>query len=374
MESTLLKEPVVAITVIDLDREPGEWAAFCSLPATVYADDPYYLPSAPEKLKDEVCRTNVDQLILLARRDGRAIARVCARIVGDLVEGQRIGVLGFFEAHRDYEAVADMLDQAVEWLRDRGIARVIGPMNGDTWHKYRFNVGPFDRPPFLMEPYNAPHYAELWQRYGFQVLAEYCSKHVPDVEAILPTMKRYYDRTIRQGITYRPFNLKQFDDELRLFYDLSCEIFTGNLFYKSISLDEFNKLYFDARTILRENHIWFCQDKHGEYAGFVFSFPDYFAAVQKMDGRRNLWAKLKFVLNRGKADTLNIKTVGAIPAHRGRGLGSALMYKAYQGGFDAGLKKANMCLFHEDNASGRLDGGKGEHLRTYQLYELPVNE
>jgi hypothetical protein len=50
------------------------------------------------------------------------------------------------------------------------------------------------------------------------------------------------------------------------------------------------------------------------------------------------------------------------------------MYKAYQGGFDAGLKKANMCLFHEDNASGRLDGGKGEHLRTYQLYELPVNE
>lgn len=363
----------MAISILDLDREPGEWAAFCSLPAAIYADDPNYLPSAPEKLKDEICRTNADQLVLLARRDGRAVARICARIVDDLAEGQRIGVLGFFEAHRDYEAVADMLDQAVEWLRDRGIVRVIGPMNGDTWHKYRFNVGPFDRPPFLMEPYNAPHYAELWQRYGFQVLAEYHSKHVPDVEAILPTMKKYYDRTIRQGISYRSFNLKRFDDELRLFYELSCEIFTGNLFYKAISLDEFKEIYFDARTILHENHIWFCQDNHSEYAGFVFSFPDYFAAVQKMNGRRNLWAKVKFALNRGKADTLNIKTVGATPAHRGRGLGTALMYKAYKEGFDAGLMKANMCLFHEDNASGRLDGGKGEHLRTYRLYELPVD-
>jgi GNAT superfamily N-acetyltransferase len=364
----------VAITIVDLNREPGEWAAFCNLPATVYSDDPYYLASAPERLKDEIFRTSAEQLILLARRDGQAVARVCARIVDNLVEGQPIGVLGFFEARSDYEAVAGMLDQAVEWLRDRGIARVIGPMNGDTWHKYRFNVGPFDRPPFLMEPYNPPHYAELWQRYGFQVLAEYNSKHVPDVEAILPTMKRYYDRSIGQGMTYRPFNLKRYDDELRLFYELSCEIFAGNPFYKSISFDEFKELYIDSRTIIHENHVWFCRDKNGEYAGFVFSFPDYFAAVQKMDGRRNLWAKVKFVLNRGKADTLNIKTVGAVPAHRGRGLGSALMYKAYQEGFNAGLKKANMCLFHEDNASASLDGGKGERLRTYQLYELSINE
>ena len=51
-------------------------------------------------------------------------------------------------------------------------------MDGDTWHRHRLNVGPFDDPPFLLEPYNPPYYPEIWEEAGFQVLARYFSKQV----------------------------------------------------------------------------------------------------------------------------------------------------------------------------------------------------
>jgi GNAT superfamily N-acetyltransferase len=362
------------VTIHDLIQEPDGWPAFYSLPAAVYAGDPFYLPSPAESVRAEICRSEEPQRILLVLRDGEPVARVCARVADQLDPDGPIGLLGYFEALDDLEAVSAMIDTAIRWLREQGVSRVIGPMNGDTWHKYRLNAGPFDSPPFLMEPYNASYYADLWQQCGFRVLAEYYSKHVPDVEAILPRMKQYYDRTLERGISYRSFNMERYDEELEVLYELSCEIFSANPFYRRISLREFKALYTDARAILRRNLVWFCQDSDGEYAGFVFSFPDYFAAIRKMGGKRNLWAKVKFVLNRSKADTLNVKTLGAIPKHRGTGLGSALIYKAYREGVNQGYKKANMCLIHRDNISGRLDGGMGRLIRTYLLYELIIED
>jgi hypothetical protein len=77
-------------------------------------------------------------------------------------------------------------------------------------------------------------------------------------------------------------------------------------------------------------------------------------------------------LNRRKADALNLKTVGVDQTYRGAGLGNALMYKAYYEGVRKGFKKANMCLFHQDNLSGRIDGGAGDIMRTYHLYEYEI--
>ena len=61
-----------------------------------------------------------------------------------------------------------MIGAATRWLRDRhAVRRILGPINFDVWHGYRFMTRGFAEQRFLGEPYNPPYYPELFERCGF---------------------------------------------------------------------------------------------------------------------------------------------------------------------------------------------------------------
>ncbi len=359
------------IEILDVRNTAG-LADFYALPDAVYAGDAYYIKPFAGSVKDSVWRSAYAdrQQLFLARTNGQPAARIVARVCGQLTDtsGAPYGMLGFFEAHNRPEPVQALLAAAVQWLRRQGCGPIIGPMDGDTWHKYRFNQGPFTKPPFMMEPYNPPYYPELWKAAGFVELASYYSKTVEGIPEILPSMEKYYRRVSRSGVTFRSFDRARFDDELNLLYELSVSIFAGNYLYTPIAAADFKSLYAGAKTMTHPRLIWFALAPEGTPIGFVFSVPDYADALRGMNGKRGLAAKLRFLMRRRTADTLNIKTMGVVPGQRGTGLGAALMYKAYQGGVELGFQKANLCLVKEGNPSGRFDAGRGQIFRKYALY------
>ncbi|MEO1083951.1 MAG: hypothetical protein AAFY88_06895, partial [Acidobacteriota bacterium] len=89
------------------------------------------------------------QWAFVARCGRTPVARVLARLAPD-----GVGYLGFFEAVNAPDVVTPLLRHAAAWLRQRGATEVIGPMEGDPWHPYRFNLGPFEVRPFALEPRN----------------------------------------------------------------------------------------------------------------------------------------------------------------------------------------------------------------------------
>lgn len=364
----------MAIEIVDVEASPQYWPAFIDLADRVYQDDSLYTKVATSKVQDEIAasKTIGEYRVLVALEQGQAVARLVVRAVDNFIDSQsgRIGLLGSFEALENAQVVHSLFDHVRQWLDKKGIDHLVGPMDGDTWHKYRFNVGPSDALPFMMEPYNPAYYPRLWESYGFQTLARYYSKRVDNIEPLLPNFERFYKRTLRNGFRYRSFQKDRFDEELRILYDLSCRIFADNYFYTDISFTEFRALYRGAKSIINENLVWFSQDKEGDYCGFLFAVPDYFLALQGMAGSNSIWAKLKFIMNRRKAAAVNIKTLGTLPAYHGTGLGPALIYNGYKEAFNLGYRAANLCLIHEDNVSGRLDGNKGYLLRNYHLYHL----
>jgi GNAT superfamily N-acetyltransferase len=364
----------MAIAIIDLAAQPQYWQAFTDLTACVYHNDPFYTKVAGAQLRTGIERAKFTghQQILVALEGGHPVARLVVQAADNFIDDRspRLGLLASFEALNNRQAVHALFDHARQWLRERGIDHLVGPMDGDTWHKYRFNVGPYVQPPFMMEPYNPAYYPELWESYGFKVLAGYYSKRVDDIESLIPRFERFYNRTLRNGFHYRSFQKDRFEEELRILYDLSCQIFADNYFYTEISFPDFCVLYSGATSIIQENLVWFSQDKQGNYCGFLFAVPDYFQALQSMAGGTSLWGKVKFVMNRHKAAAVNIKTLGTLPAYHGTGVGPALMYKGYQEALQLGYRTANLCLIHQDNVSGRLDDNKGYLSRTYHLYHL----
>ena len=265
-------------------------------------------------------------------------ARCTAILRGD------IGLIGFFEAANEPEPVRDLLREAASWLRAQGAKQVVGPMDGDTWHRYRVNAGPFDEPPFLLEPSNPPYYADLWS--PFAVIERYSSKRVDDVAPLVEQLAPMHERAIKRGYRLRPFDVTRIEEELALVWKLSLEIFRGNAFYFDIPLDEFLKLYAGIERLLVPDLVLFAETARSEAVGFLFAYPDTNPRI------------------------VDYKTIGVLPSHRRGYLGWALLHRAYASALAMGRPSANHCLMHESNASQSMDAGHGTTFREYYLYTL----
>ncbi|MCP4660409.1 MAG: hypothetical protein GY856_33830 [bacterium] len=364
----------MALSILDLTDDRPTPAPFFAVANEVYAGDPNYCAPFRDAVAASIGRADFHhrQQVLIAVENGRPVARLIARLSPVLrdAEGRPFGLLAFFEACERPEAVATLFATAIAWLRDHGAGAIVGPMDGDTWHSYRLNVGPYGERPFLMEPYQPPYYPALWEQNGFEVLEGYHSKRVNDLAGVLPQLEPSYRRALAAGYRLERLGMKRFVAELERFHALSCEIFRHNFLYSEISRSDFVKLYSGARRLIDPDFVYFAVAPDGSDAGFLFAFPDRFRAVAAMHGRRGPLAALRFLAHRRRPDTVNLKSLGVVSPHRRSGLAAALMYCGYRTAREKGYTRANLCLIKDDNPSGGLEGGLGTLLRRYHLYQL----
>ncbi|UDQ98807.1 hypothetical protein AAEX28_01655 [Lentisphaerota bacterium WC36G] len=360
-----------------LHENPNYYSFFSEIPKKIYENDSNYTKEDSKKVLAEINRFSDDSCLpLVAVKNGMACARLCA-IIPDIplkgYEKEKVGLIGYFEACNDSDIIKAILDEAIEWFAKKNISKVIGPMDGDTWHRYRFVSEQSDNPVFLSEPYNPDYYSELWENYGFKKLAGYYSKFIPNVEFALPIMERFYKRAVRNGFTFRTFNTDDFENELKKIYEISCDSFSDNFLYKEIDKKEFIALYDKAKKIIKPELIWFCYDKNNVPCGFAFAIPDYGEMLRNLL-QKSLIAKLKALWKFHFYDTVNLKSIGSLKRYKNKGVGPALTYKIYESTRKLKRKKVNMCLIHDNNVSGRLDGDHGEVFRRYTIYEKDIKK
>ena len=301
----------------------------------------------------------------------KIVATATARVSPTLKDlaGHPLGILGFFDAVNVPEATKNLFDAVKNWFAAQGCKSIVGPLNGDTWHQYRINVGPHEDPPFLLEPYNPLYYQQLFLDSGFEVVERYHSLRVDDIPAAMRALKPSFETASKKQYSFRPLEINTFERELDAIYDLSKRCFCDNFLYEDISGKEFHALYANARKITRKKLVWFALDKNGNEVGFLFTIPDYFGPIKAMKGERNWVAKARFLLSRHKVKTVNFKSIGVLPEHRRNGVAGALMYQAFVASHRMGFDQANLCLIRDGNDSACLDGGLGRVLRRYELYQ-----
>jgi hypothetical protein len=331
---------------------------FQSLEQKVYASDPFHIQG-----RDSFPTEGAS---FIAYENQHPLARCCARMQ---TGNPTVGTIGHFQALEKPEAVKLLLEAAVQWLEKQGAERIVAPMDGDTWHPYRFNTGNFVEPPFIKEPWNPPYYPGLIESAGFEVAETYDSYTVDPAKAAA-NQKKFHDRCVKQGYSFSPITSKNFSDLLPQIYDLSCRIFPGNVLYTPISEAEFNRMYLPAKSLMKMGLSWIAHDAGGNPIGYIFTFPDYADALRAMNGKDTLPAKIRFLMNKGKATRSCIKTLGTIPEKRGSGLTAALTYLSYTNSVELGYSQTLMCLMHSSNDSRRFGGKADRPFRSYALYEF----
>ncbi|MBI6546561.1 MAG: hypothetical protein HY692_07185 [Cyanobacteria bacterium NC_groundwater_1444_Ag_S-0.65um_54_12] len=284
-----------------------------------------------------------------------------------------IGYVGFFECIENFGVAERLLASAVGWLHGRGSKIVRGPINFDTWHSYRFVTKGSEFPPFFLEPYHPPYYPTFWERYGFAASARYCSHQHDDMSQIVAALEPHYQKALRSAFTFRPLDLGRWSEELRLYHELSCEIFRANWGYTPLGFSEFARLYAASRPLLDTGMSWFAQDRAGHYVGFIFGLPDHSRAIRAMRGASGPVGAMRFLGARRKPTSAILKTLGVLPAARGSNVGFALGYLFHRQLLEQGYQQAIHALMLDDNASRRMSFTKGGRMmREYAVFDLTL--
>ncbi|MEY2880353.1 MAG: hypothetical protein RLZZ15_2733, partial [Verrucomicrobiota bacterium] len=153
-----------------------------------------------------------DARVTATTADGEAEALLWWRAAPPMA-GETPGVIGGFLA-TSADAAAEALRRAGDRLRAEGCTLAVGPMDGNTWRKYRFVTEAGTEPPFLLEPANPPEWPVWWRAAGFAPLAEYYSSVADDMERRDERLAGVAARMTAAGVTIRALDPARFEEEL----------------------------------------------------------------------------------------------------------------------------------------------------------------
>ncbi|BAU50279.1 GCN5 family acetyltransferase [Sulfurifustis variabilis] len=262
---------------------------------------------------------------------------------------ERVGLIGHFAA-LDEPAARYLLADACAQLAGRGCTLAIGPMDGNTWRRYRFVSERRSAPPFFLEPDNPDAWPRYFEAAGFARLAHYSSALTDDLSARDPRIARAADRWTERGIRVRPFEPERFEQELAAIYALSAISFRRNFLYTPIAEAEFIAQYRQVRSCMRPE-LTLLAETGERLVGFLFALPDVLQAA------------------RGEpVDTVIVKTVAVLPDRQCAGLGGWMVGRVQEIAHELGYRRAIHALMHDENRSRNISDRYARPMRGYTLY------
>lgn len=240
------------------------------------------------------------------------------------------GGVGFFDSIDNKDVAFKLFDKAKEWLADRGLNAMDGPVNPagmrDTF--WGCLVDGFYEPVFNM-PYNFPYYKSLFEEYGFQnYFNQYTYQRTfEDTSNLHPVVHRtasriltnpdYHFTLIEKGKTRYAFDFQRI-------YNKAWSRFAGT---KDISEEEALSLLRSMEPILDERLVIFGYYK-GEPIAFFIMMPDIGQITRNFNGKFKWYNKLRFYWDLKavkRVDRVIGRIFGVVPEFQNKGVEGALV-------------------------------------------------
>ncbi len=268
---------------------------------------------------------------VLKDTNGIVIGRVAAFINKKTANSydQPTGGMGFFECINDEPAAFKLFDTCKEWLRERGMEAVDGPINfGDRNNWWGLLVDGFYEPNYQM-PYNFGYYQELFEAYGFKEYFKQYTYQRP-MGSEVDFAPRFYEKaqlTLNdKDYEFRHISKKEYGVAHKYFHEVYNKAWAGHSGVKPMSVQQAKSTFNMLKPIADVRLLWFAFYKN-EPVAFFISIPELNQLYKHLNGKWSLLSKLKFLyLLKTKACHKSLGLVfGVVPEHQKKGVEGALV-------------------------------------------------
>ncbi len=354
--------------------------AFIRLPWRIYAGDPAWVPPLMHDVKKVMDRKHpfhrhADVEYFLARRNGEVVGRIAAIHNRAHVEfhEEPCGFFGLFECIDDVEVARALLKTAEQWVAERGMRIIRGPVNlstNDELYSPGVVIDGFEKRPAIMMAHTPPYYVRLLETAGYSKAKDLLSIWL-DLPVPPPRFVRGSERLKkRERVEIRPIDLKQFEREVRIVQDIYNEAWEKNWGFVPMTEAEIQNLAMQLRPVVVPDLVLIAE-VDGEPVGFALGLPDYNQALAKVNGRLFPFGVAKLLWHKRNIKAIRVITLGLKPGYRHRGLDAMLILHLVLGAAPRGYPRGECSWILEDNWEMRrgLERLGGEVYRTYRVYE-----
>lgn len=295
--SVIVKE---VLTKKDLKK----WVDF---PTKLYKNVPEYVPflradelgtfSKKENMAYEFCETR----LFLAYKEGKIVGRIGALINHAANKKWGTSNIRFtrFDFIDDYEVSKALFDKVIEWGKERGYNKVIGPIGFTDMDHEGMLIEGFDQLNMSITFYNYPYYIDHMKKLGAE-------KEVDWVEYLLTVPTEYSERHskvskfLQEKYGYKLITYKKVKDLQKDAYEAFRVIDQAfSKLYGTVPLTDavIDKTIKDNIPLMNLKYICSVRDKEGVLIGFAVLVPSIARALKKSNGRislgliKALWGK-----------------------------------------------------------------------------------
>jgi hypothetical protein len=359
---------------------------FVDLPYRLHRNDPNWVPPLRRDMQRLLDRRrnpffdHGEACFWLAWRDGVPVGRVSAQINHLHLETHRdeTGNFGLLEAVDDQAVFAALQRAAENWLRERGMRRILGPYSLSMNDDIGVLVSGFETPPMVGMPYTPPYYADRLVAEGYAKAKDLHALRVTLADVVtthLDHLERVTARLRAEGrIAVRPLDPARFAEEIRLALDIYNEAWTQNWGFLPVTEREAKQIIDQLAPVLPPQSVVFAL-ADGEPAAMLVALPNLNELVADLGGKLFPinWLKLLWRLRFHKPKTARVMLTGVRQRYRRSALSMALvtmmLAKILEAARRAKIEMVEFSWILEDNKPS-LEGCHAIGAQLAKLYRI----
>lgn len=260
---------------------------------------------------------------------GITIGRVAAFINNKTARSsdQPTGGMGFFECIENEEAAFILFDICKQWLQEREMEAMDGPINFGERDKWWGLLLEGDFEPNYCMPYNPPYYKAFFEAYGFQVYFYQYTYFRPVDGDLSPKIFEKYERLKRDpGFRFEHMKLSQIEkytEDFRTIYNKAWGKHAG---VAAMPEAQAKALMKKLKQVIDEKIFWYGYYNNEPIAFFII-LPELNQIFKHVNGKLDWIGKLKFLWHRYVVGIHKMFGVafGVVPEFQGKGVEGAIV-------------------------------------------------
>ncbi|RIV75643.1 N-acetyltransferase [Pelagerythrobacter aerophilus] len=277
---------------------------------------------------------HADVQLFIARRGGKPVGRIAACVDRLMLEmrpeqgfGPGTGIFGYFDAE-DQPAAEALLAAAEDWLRARGMTRVLGPISLSMWEEPGLLVAGHDHSPTVLMGHHPARYQSYIESAGYEVAKRLFTYELDVSEDFPPLVRRIVQSGRRNPrICIRPVDHANYTQDVRTVLHILNDAWSNNWGFVPFTEREIEYGAKKLKPLVREE-LTRIAELDGKPVAFMLALPDINEPLARIGGKLFPfgWITMLRWLRKPRARTARVPLMGVLKEFHNSRLASQLAF------------------------------------------------